>query len=142
MVDASAAAVVLTTWLDAREVAFVSETHGPDAGPRPVPEAPPLGAAAARRRCARGPADLRAPRRLGRRRRAAVHVGKTSRTAPSVADRSRSAVAVAILVVLVGGSLWVDSEANPSGPMGAQVVVTVEPGAGADGVASSSRPGA
>jgi peptidoglycan lytic transglycosylase G len=44
--------------------------------------------------------------------------------------------AVAIVAVLVGGFLWVQSEANPSGPAGAQVVVTVKPGSGADGVAS------
>ena len=34
------------------------------------------------------------------------------------------------LVVIVGGSLWVDHEANPSGPKGAQVIVTVPQGAG------------
>ena len=44
--------------------------------------------------------------------------------------------ALVIVVILVGGYFWVDSEANPSGPMGAQVVVTVKPGSGADQVAS------
>jgi UPF0755 protein len=44
--------------------------------------------------------------------------------------------AMAIAAVLVGGYLWVESEADPSGPTGAQVVVTVAPGSGADQVAS------
>ncbi len=34
------------------------------------------------------------------------------------------------LCVLVGGYFWVDSEANPSGPPGPQVIVTVAPGTG------------
>ncbi len=40
-------------------------------------------------------------------------------------------VAVAVVVV-VGGYLWVRSEADPSGPQGAQVIVTVPAGAGVD----------
>ncbi len=46
------------------------------------------------------------------------------------------AAAVVVVAILIGGYLWVDSEANPSGPPGAQVVVTVKPGTGADQVAS------
>jgi len=34
------------------------------------------------------------------------------------------------LVVIVGGYLWVDHQANPSGPKGAQVIVTVPKGSG------------
>jgi UPF0755 protein len=34
------------------------------------------------------------------------------------------------LCVLIGGYFWVDSEANPSGPPGPQVIVTVAPGTG------------
>ena len=113
----------------------MSETQGPDAGPRPVPEAPPLGAA---------PLDGAAPDAppiYGRPDDSGAGEGGGPRSTRRRARRRRwrlvaLAVAIAILVVLVGGFLWVDSEANPSGPMGAQVVVTVEPGAGADGVAS------
>jgi UPF0755 protein len=39
---------------------------------------------------------------------------------------------VAVAVVVFGGYLWVRSEADPSGPQGAQVIVTVPVGAGAD----------
>jgi UPF0755 protein len=39
-------------------------------------------------------------------------------------------VILAGLVVLVGGYLWVRSEADPSGPQGAQVIVTVPVGSG------------
>jgi len=35
-----------------------------------------------------------------------------------------------VVVVIVGGYLWLNSEANPSGPTGAQVIVTVPKGAG------------
>ena len=57
------------------------------------------------------------------------------------------AVILAGLIVLVGGYFWVQSEANPSGPPGAQVLITVPAGTGvnstgsllaADGVISSS----
>jgi UPF0755 protein len=41
------------------------------------------------------------------------------------------------LVVIVGGYLWVTSEADPSGPSGAQVIVTVKPGSGVNQLASS-----
>ena len=40
------------------------------------------------------------------------------------------------LVVLVGGYLWVQHEANPSGPQGSQVVVTVPVGYGENATAS------
>jgi len=40
------------------------------------------------------------------------------------------------LLVLVGGYLWVQHEANPSGPQGAQVVVTVPVGYGENATAS------
>lgn len=42
------------------------------------------------------------------------------------------AVAVLVAVVLVAGFLWIDSQANPSGPRGRQVVVTVASGTGTD----------
>ncbi|MGH9080596.1 MAG: endolytic transglycosylase MltG [Acidimicrobiales bacterium] len=38
--------------------------------------------------------------------------------------------------VLVGGYLWINSQANPSGPAGPQVIVTVRPGAGVNQLAS------
>ena len=68
-------------------------------------------------------------------------VGSTAaegpRTAPEHRGRLRHpwrlAAAVVILVglvVLVGGALWVRSEADPSGPPGAQVIVTVPAGSG------------
>lgn len=41
-----------------------------------------------------------------------------------------------IVLALVGGYLWLDSEANPSGPKGAQVVVDVAPGTGISRFAS------
>jgi UPF0755 protein len=49
-----------------------------------------------------------------------------------------AAVVVVALVVLVvgGGLLWVNSEANPSGQRGPQVVVTVPSGSGTGGIAS------
>jgi UPF0755 protein len=46
------------------------------------------------------------------------------------------AVIVVGILVLVGGYLWVDHEANPSGPQGAQVVVTVPVGSGENATAS------
>jgi UPF0755 protein len=52
----------------------------------------------------------------------------------------RIAAAVFVLVgvaVLVGGYLWVTSEADPSGPAGPQVIVTVKPGTGVNQLASS-----
>jgi UPF0755 protein len=45
-------------------------------------------------------------------------------------------VIVAGLVVLGGGYLWVQHEANPSGPQGAQVIVTVPAGSGESATAS------
>jgi UPF0755 protein len=42
-----------------------------------------------------------------------------------------------IIVVVVVGGLWVRSEADPSGPRGAQVIVTVPPGGGANQLAST-----
>jgi UPF0755 protein len=44
---------------------------------------------------------------------------------------------VAGVAVLVGGYLWVNSEANPSGPPGPQVIVTVKPGTGVNQLAST-----
>ncbi len=41
------------------------------------------------------------------------------------------------LAVIVGGYLWVDSEANPSGPAGPQVIVTVRPGSGVNQLAGT-----
>ncbi|HEX3459515.1 MAG TPA: endolytic transglycosylase MltG [Acidimicrobiales bacterium] len=41
-----------------------------------------------------------------------------------------AAFLLVVLVVLVGGYLWLNGEANPSGPKGAQVIVTVPKGAG------------
>lgn len=41
------------------------------------------------------------------------------------------------LAVLLGGYLWVNSEANPSGPPGPEVVVTVRPGTGVNQLAST-----
>jgi UPF0755 protein len=41
------------------------------------------------------------------------------------------------LVVIVGGYLWVNSEASPSGPPGPQVIVTVGAGAGVNQLAST-----
>jgi UPF0755 protein len=41
------------------------------------------------------------------------------------------------VAVIVGGYLWVTSEADPSGPPGAQVIVTVKPGSGVNQLASS-----
>ncbi len=65
---------------------------------------------------------------------------------PSRAHRRRTnrhpvrlAVAIVVLVivlVLIGGTLWVRSEADPSGPPGAQVVVTVPSGTGLGQLAS------
>ncbi len=51
--------------------------------------------------------------------------------------RWRIAVPVIVLIgaALLGVFLWVSSEASPSGPPGAQVVVTVSSGSGADQVA-------
>ncbi|HEY4929085.1 MAG TPA: endolytic transglycosylase MltG [Acidimicrobiales bacterium] len=46
------------------------------------------------------------------------------------------AVIVVGLVVLVGGYFWVQSEANPSGPPGPQVFVTVPAGAGVSSTGS------
>lgn len=46
------------------------------------------------------------------------------------------AVIVAGLVILVGGYLWVQHEANPGGPQGAQVIVTVPAGSGENAAAS------
>ena len=47
------------------------------------------------------------------------------------------AFVVAGLAVLVGGYVWVNSEANPSGPAGPQVIVTVAPGAAVGQLAST-----
>jgi UPF0755 protein len=65
------------------------------------------------------------------------------RTPPARHGRTRHpwrlaalAVIAAGLVVLVGGYLWVQHEANPSGPQGAQVVVTVPAGYGENATAS------
>ncbi len=44
---------------------------------------------------------------------------------------------VAGVAVLVGGYLWVNSEANPSGPPGPQVIVTVKQGTGVNQLAST-----
>ncbi len=41
------------------------------------------------------------------------------------------------LVVIVGGYLWVNSEADPGGPPGRQVIVTVRSGGGTDQLASA-----
>ncbi len=41
------------------------------------------------------------------------------------------------IVVLVGGTLWVEAEANPSGPPGPLVVVTVGAGSGVDQLAGA-----
>ncbi len=41
------------------------------------------------------------------------------------------------LAVIVGGYLWVNSEANPSGPPGPQVIVTVASGTGVNQLAST-----
>ncbi len=41
------------------------------------------------------------------------------------------------LVVIVGGYLWIGSEADPGGPQGAQVIVTVPSGGGTDQLASA-----
>ena len=64
-----------------------------------------------------------------------------SRRGHSRTDRSRHPwriVALSIIVVgvliLVGGYLWVKSEADPSGPHGAQVIVTVPSGTGESAV--------
>ena len=61
-----------------------------------------------------------APRRTGRRRWRIAAAG----------------VIVAGLVVLVGGYLWVQSEAEPSGPPGPQVLVTVPAGSGVNATGS------
>ncbi len=65
------------------------------------------------------------------------------RTAPSRHGRRRHpwrlvalVVIVAGVLVLVGGYLWVRSEADPSGPQGARVVVTVPVGTGENATAS------
>ena len=52
----------------------------------------------------------------------------------------RIAAAVFVLVGvagIVGGYLWVTSEADPSGPSGSQVIVSVKPGTGVNQLASS-----
>ena len=41
------------------------------------------------------------------------------------------------VAVIVGGYLWVRSEAEPSGPLGPQVIITVPPGAGVNQMAAS-----
>ena len=65
------------------------------------------------------------PRAVGPRRPGARH-GRTPHP-----WRIAALVVIAIgLVVLVGGYLWVRSEADPSGPQGAQVIVTVPAGSG------------
>jgi UPF0755 protein len=46
-------------------------------------------------------------------------------------------VAVVVLAVVVGGYLWVNSEAGASGPQGRQVIVTVPAGGGTDQLAST-----
>jgi len=46
-------------------------------------------------------------------------------------------VLAAVVVVLVAGYLWVQSEANPSGPRGPQVIVTVPAGTGINQLAST-----
>jgi len=80
----------------------------------------------------------------------AVPYGRTSspRTVDPRAPRARhgtgrhrwrvTALAVIVfgIVVLVGGYLWVQHEANPSGPQGAQVLVTVPVGSGESATAS------
>ena len=43
---------------------------------------------------------------------------------------------VAALIVLIGGYIWVQNEANPSGPVGPQVVVTVPVGNGVNSTGS------
>jgi UPF0755 protein len=51
--------------------------------------------------------------------------------------RIAALVVIAVgLVVLVGGTLWIQHEADPSGPQGAQVVVTVPSGSGENATAS------
>ena len=47
-----------------------------------------------------------------------------------------AAVILAGLVVLVGGYFWVQSEASPSGPPGAQVLITIPAGTGVNATAS------
>jgi UPF0755 protein len=52
----------------------------------------------------------------------------------------RTVVLVVVLVVvlaLVGGYVWLQSEASPSGPEGPQVIVTVRPGTGTSQLAST-----
>lgn len=44
---------------------------------------------------------------------------------------------VAVLAIILGGFVWVNSEANPSGPHGRQVIVTVAAGGGTDQLASA-----
>jgi UPF0755 protein len=67
------------------------------------------------------------PPRLGRTRR-----GRTRHPLRSAI----LAVIVVGILVLVGGYLWVKSQADPSGPHGAQVIVTVPSGAGESGLGS------
>jgi UPF0755 protein len=102
----------------------MSETQGPRPRPRPIPEAEVVEAPPIYGRPessgGREAAPRSAHRRARRRRWRAIAL----------------VVALAIVAILVGGFLWVQSEANPSGPMGKQVIVTIAPGSGADGVAS------
>ena len=76
------------------------------------------------------------------------HLRTAPDTAPDTSPRTtrwfrhpwRIAAAVFVLIgvaVLVGGYLWVSSEADPSGPPGSQVIVTVKPGTGVNQLASS-----
>jgi UPF0755 protein len=46
-------------------------------------------------------------------------------------------VAVVVLAIVLGGFLWVNSEAGSSGPRGRQVIVTVAAGGGTDQLASA-----
>ncbi len=88
------------------------------------------------------PDEAGTPGRPAARRRPAGH-RRTRRTWPTVVA---SVVAVVVLV-LVGGFVWVQHEASPGGPPGAQVITTVRSGTGtgqmaadleAKGVISSS----
>jgi len=95
----------------------------PDVGVGPVGDAVPYERAAA-------------PRTVDPRARPAGHGRHRSDGSRHPWRLAALAVIVGGLVLLVAGYLWVQHEADPSGPQGAQVVVTVPVGAGENATAN------
>ena len=143
VVDQTAAAVMLMAWLDGRRRGLVTWSEGTA---RRCPRAR-RGIRAALMPAvpddAVGPHDGTGPGRgRGGRPRPAVdpHAAPTGARGPRRTRHPWRIAALAVIVVgiivLVGGYLWVQHEADPSGPQGAEVIVTVPDGSGENATGS------